>query len=121
MLLLAKNAFFTNLHHKITSLLVALLAPLLYQDLHGCSCLFRAVMKDRLNTVEYLAEKEPSLIDEPDNEGRTPLWIACHEGNNEMVECLISKGADLERKGGDPKMTPLWIASTEGKGKLSNY
>lgn len=48
-------------------------------------------------TLEYLLNKEKSLIDEPDgSEGLTPLSWACVKSQESSVEVLLSKGANIE-------------------------
>ena len=76
------------------------------RDLQGYSCLYRAAGDGNLTIVKYLAEMEPSLIHEA-------LWSACFEGCEEIVEYLLSKGANVEKKG-NWDSTPIIIASQQG-------
>ena len=84
------------------------------KDLRGCSCFYRAARCNQITIVKYLASKNPSLIDEPENEGRTPLWIASFKGHEEMVEYLANQEADVEKLGVD-RTTTLRVACQEGK------
>jgi len=54
------------------------------------------------------------INDNQEGRGTTPLILASQEGHIDVVECLLSLGADTEVK--DEKgMTALMIASLEGK------
>ena len=53
------------------------------------------------------------LINKPDHEGRSPLWSSSLKGRNDIVQLLLSNGADinLSNKNGS---SPLYIAAQEG-------
>lgn len=59
--------------------------------------LFDAVQRGDVDAVRALLEKEDvtkEFINSPDNYGRTPLIIAIFNGNYDLVELLLQKGAD---------------------------
>ncbi|CAL4074182.1 unnamed protein product, partial [Meganyctiphanes norvegica] len=51
----------------------------------------------------------------PNDEGRTPLWIASHEGRELVIKKLLASGADIN-KANNRGHTPLWVANNWGKG-----
>jgi uncharacterized protein len=53
--------------------------------------------------VKYLVEEQHADVNEADYRGYTPIHNAAFRGDNEMINYLISKGADVmvETKGGD--------------------
>jgi cytohesin len=66
---------------------------------------------DAKGVKEFLAAG--SDVNAKDKYGRTPLHLAAEEGHKEIVELLISKGADLNAKGGRFGRTPLHQAATK--------
>ena len=48
-----------------------------------------------VNTVKYLVEEHGADIDLPDSWGYTPLHYAAVRGGNNLIEYLVSKGADV--------------------------
>ena len=53
-------------------------------------------------------------VDEKDGVGWTPLHYAAVEGNKEVVELLITKGADVNAKDDQSGETPLHFAAFSG-------
>eukprot|EP01102_Stenamoeba_stenopodia_P017716 TRINITY_DN6394_c0_g1_i1.p1 TRINITY_DN6394_c0_g1~~TRINITY_DN6394_c0_g1_i1.p1 ORF type:complete len:527 (+),score=105.41 TRINITY_DN6394_c0_g1_i1:158-1738(+) len=58
--------------------------------------LHKAVWLDDIAKVEKILEKHPKSVNQVDPHGNTPLHIAAHFANINMVELLILKGADPE-------------------------
>ena len=58
--------------------------------------------------------KERSYIDEPSEEGVTPLIAACSEGHKEVVDLLIKAGADVNAKDKDAT-NALMAAAARGQ------
>ena len=48
-------------------------------------------------------------VNQADEEGRTPLYIACQNGHVDAARLLLGKGADVDRAR-ESGATPLWIA-----------
>ncbi len=48
-----------------------------------------------MNCIEQILKAEPSLLNEKDEEGYTPLHLAVIAGNTAIVKYLISQGADF--------------------------
>lgn len=61
-----------------------------------------------------------NLIDEPNNEGITPLMAASNQGHIEIVKFLISKGANIKAKSPEGKTAYDYAANNEIKIILKN-
>lgn len=59
-----------------------------------------------LELVKSFIEQNPKLLHDKDNEGNTPLHIACLNGKKSIVEFLISQNADVNEKNnmGNPSL-----------------
>ena len=53
-------------------------------------------------------------VNAKDKYGRTPLFIAAHEGHKEIAELLLAKRADVNAKDGKYGWTPLHHAAVSG-------
>ena len=53
------------------------------------------VPQNFLNAVKYLVEEQSADVDLPDSWGYTPLHYAAVRGGNDLIEYLVSKGADV--------------------------
>lgn len=62
----------------------------------GKTSLHRAVLNNNLKTFKKIINTD-TKIDPLNDYGNTPLAIAIREGNEEIVEFLIAKGADLKK------------------------
>ena len=60
-----------------------------------------------------LVEKDNCKVSSEDNDGMTPLHIACQEGHTKVVTSLLDKGADVDHKNVQG-CTPLNLAVTNG-------
>jgi len=60
-----------------------------------------AVVADDLNRVTYLLDKKHAAVNAPDPQGETPLIHAVQMASPQMVEYLVSRGADVNQRDGD--------------------
>eukprot|EP00005_Dracoamoeba_jomungandri_P000758 CAMPEP_0174256474 /NCGR_PEP_ID=MMETSP0439-20130205/5696_1 /TAXON_ID=0 /ORGANISM="Stereomyxa ramosa, Strain Chinc5" /LENGTH=1331 /DNA_ID=CAMNT_0015339093 /DNA_START=87 /DNA_END=4078 /DNA_ORIENTATION=+ len=82
-----------------------------HQDAILLSHLFAAIKNDSKNEVNRILNSSGEEILRGHNGiGQQPLHIAVSEGNIEMVQFLISKGADINSKELATEFTPLHIA-----------
>lgn len=77
----------------------------------------RDYFREMPDYVDKLLEKG-AKINQPDARGLTPLHLAVETGIPEMVEHLLSKGADANSTTAEEKLTPLMQAAFEGKSKI---
>ena len=56
---------------------------------------------------KYVKQHGETTVDEGDEEGRTPLMIACVMGNKEVVEYLLQLGTDVNAASKQLRNTPL--------------
>lgn len=61
-----------------------------------------------------------SELDSGDNDGRTPLHIACQQGNSDIVRLLVHKGANVEAKSHEGN-TPLRVACLSMRKEIARY
>lgn len=90
-----------------------------YSALHIASGLGNIeVIKSLLNTPT-LTPTDINLANEVDD-GKTPLMYAAEEGHTEIVELLLHKGADLNKKDKNGK-TALMLAEENEDGDVDEY
>ena len=82
-----------------------------------------AVQNNHAGVVRLLLSREDIQPDLPNSEGRTPLFLACNSGNEEVVGILLEQGVaiDLNRREPWHAFSPLTAAafhSHEGVVKL---
>lgn len=92
------------------------------QDTEGKrTALYRACAFNQLDLVKYLISKcaDPEI---KQNEGATPLLIACQEGHIEIVRFLIeSFGIEIVNKSRKEKKTPFGIAASHNHLEVLKY
>jgi ankyrin repeat protein len=98
---------------KKRSLVSVLLIMLLLVSLVTASEIFDTVKKGDITKVTEIIKKNPKVVNEKNDEGETPLFIAAEEGNSAVAELLISRGADVNSKNNEGE-TPLFVAAEEG-------
>ncbi len=59
-------------------------------------------------------------IEHRDLQGRTPFYWACHLGNLQIIQFLISKGADINAKSNLGR-SPLGKTAYLGKWEVVNF
>ncbi|KAF6776729.1 hypothetical protein AHF37_03530 [Paragonimus kellicotti] len=122
---------FTPLHMAVSSgnlelVKICLLqrADILAKDLTGQIPLHFACARGDLDCVRLMTEFRPRLkprmIREPNNDGRTPMHVAAMHNSTEVIDYLVSQGAELnpsDRK----RFTPLSLACSKGAIKASLF
>ncbi|KAF8565633.1 hypothetical protein P879_06066 [Paragonimus westermani] len=92
-------------------------ADLLAKDLTGQIPLHFACARGDLDCVQLLTEFRPRLkprmIREPNNDGRTPMHVAAMHNRIEVIEYLVSQGAELNPFD-HKRLTPLLLACSKG-------
>lgn len=58
--------------------------------------LFFSAEHDFLNLAKYLVEEKGWDVNEKNTWGGTPLFVACENGNLNMIEYLVEKGAEID-------------------------
>ncbi|MGA2138448.1 MAG: ankyrin repeat domain-containing protein [Verrucomicrobiia bacterium] len=74
-----------------------------------------------LETIKRLLDKNPALVNVKDQEyavGLTPLHVAAHQGQSEVVELLLARGAAVDPKWAVNGMTPLILAAQGGHAEI---
>lgn len=98
------------------------------KDVKGHTPCHTAAINNQLNLIHYMLLKTMendstlnalSLLDCPDNNGRTPLQWACYKGHEKIIMYLLSHGVDINHvdKGG---MTALHWCAQRGYSNLVN-
>jgi ankyrin repeat protein len=59
--------------------------------------LFQAAAMGRTGLIEAILERDGSLLDSPDDRGRTALFHAAHNNRFAAVTLLVERGADVNR------------------------
>jgi ankyrin repeat protein len=91
------------------------------QDKLGYSALHYASQNQSIEMVNLLIERG-SIIDAIDANGNTPLWRAVFNsrGRGEIIQMLISAGADKKRKN-NHGVSPLDLANSIGNYAVKKY
>lgn len=76
--------------------------------------IFKAAAEGDLAKVQALIEKNPELVKARDEEASTPLHGAAAAGHIEIVEYLLSKGADIDARN-NANQNPLLYAAYNGR------
>ena len=88
--------------------------PLLSQDIHELS------KTGELKKIKALIEKEQELINKKDDQEWSPLHHASFRGHNEVVEFLISSGAEINALD-NYGCTPLHRAALRGHMEITQF
>lgn len=73
-----------------------------------------------LETVKRLIGENPNLLEAPDREGKTPLHYAAAKGHLNVVEFLVSKGANVNARNSSG-VTPLYLAKGFGRKEVVEF
>ncbi|KAF0689643.1 hypothetical protein As57867_018863, partial [Aphanomyces stellatus] len=73
-----------------------------------------AVEEGDLARVKRLLKKDATRINNQDEHGWTPLYIASRDGYLDIVKCLIKNGARIDEATNNDGPTPLLLASKNG-------
>ena len=80
------------------------------------TALHTAIEHNRKELIKILLERDADIELQEDN-GKSPLMLACEDGKTEYAEILIKNGADINAHGNDfdYRWTPLIFAAYRGK------
>lgn len=84
------------------------------KDENGLSFLHYALLSNKIDTINYLAEKLNIDINIKDNKGNTPLHYAVNQKNIEAVNFLLSKNAEPSVPNNN-KITPFLLLYNDKK------
>lgn len=93
---------------------VPMLAPMKNSNESGATLLMYAVACGNLEAANLLTEYATDINATEDRLQQTALHEAAFQGNIEMVDLLIRKGANVNVQN-ISQQTPLWIASSSGR------
>jgi len=79
-----------------------------------------AAAAGRLDRVRELVERDPSLVNATSAEGFTPMGLAAYLGHEEVVEYLLSKGADVNFAAPSTGFTALTGAVSQRHGRVAD-
>ena len=71
-----------------------------------------------MSCISQIISSDPSLINEKDDEGYTPLHLAVISGNKAIVKYLISKGADFNAVDNENHSSVHWAT---GRNLISKF
>ncbi|XP_071124061.1 uncharacterized protein [Mytilus edulis] len=103
----------------ILEMLVLAKADITICNKKGQSPLYVAASRGRRDVVEFLIKTGPAGISKPDNDGRSPLLIACQNRQLSVVDSLIRENCDISQCNWE-KQSPLFIACAEGFTEIVN-
>ncbi|OQB92681.1 MAG: Ankyrin repeats (3 copies) [Verrucomicrobia bacterium ADurb.Bin118] len=76
-----------------------------------------AVQRDNTAQLTLLLDKNPELLNTRDQQGRSPLAVACSNGSLNAATLLVLRGADVNLPD-QIGITPLWLACSQGNVEL---
>lgn len=107
------HKFASNEHDTMSPIKDVKTGPRKWKDKNGRTYLARACNNNDLEAAKARLSERPEDLNMEDNAGNTPLQIAALEGFEEIVEFLLSKGAEVNARNVD-KDTPLLDAVENG-------
>lgn len=73
---------------------------------------FDVARKGTVEQAKVLLQQDPQIFNTENNEGYSPLMLACYRGNNEVAGFLIENGSNVNAS--SPMGTPLMAAVVKG-------
>lgn len=80
---------------------------------------YDACRKGNLKEVISIYSKDPNIVDKKNNDGYSPLILACYHGNKEVVEFLVDKVKDVNQS--SPYGSALMAAVVKGNNELVEF
>lgn len=108
---------------SVAELLLAHGADMCIQDPKGRNCLSVAAFCGCNDVIEFLLNQTTTkslLLDQKDENGCTPVWLAARTGNLSVVKLLMDAGADATIKDNEG-LSPQDVAVKFTKAKVEEY
>jgi ankyrin repeat protein len=77
---------------------------------------FDVARKGTLEEAKQLLKANPKAFHVVNEEGFSPLTLACYRGNNEVAKLIVENGADINHK--SPSGTPLMASIVKGNNDM---
>lgn len=80
--------------------------------------IFAVMQKGDVAKVKTMLDKNPKLVKARDGSGMMLLHWATFDGQKDMIDLLLKKGADVNAPGGVRSSTPLHMACVSGREEI---
>jgi uncharacterized protein len=67
----------------------------------------REMIANNISSINQMLDEDPGLVNRRDDKGRTPIDLAVSRSSPEVVELLIQRGADINKRDEVYGSTPL--------------
>ena len=79
--------------------------------------IFEVARKGTVEEAKALLKQDPKIFNTTNEEGYSPLILACYRGNNEVAKFLIENGIDIN--GSSTMGTPLMACVVKGNAEIA--
>ena len=83
------------------------------------SNVFEVARKGTIEDAKQLLKANPKAFNVVNEEGFSPLTLACYRGNNEVAKLIIENGADINHKSSSG--TPLMASIVKGNNDMISF
>ena len=80
---------------------------------------FDVARKGTVDQAKDLMKSNPQIFDVTNQEGYSPLILACYRNNNEVAKFIIENGGDIN--GNSNMGTPLMAAIVKGNNEIAQF
>ena len=83
------------------------------------SNVFEVARKGTIEDAKQLLKANPKAFNVVNEEGFSPLTLACYRGNNEVAKLIVENGADINHKSSSG--TPLMASIVKGNNDMISF
>ena len=89
------------------------------KSIYGSTPFFWACEYGQLSCVREMLKDSRVKVNEPHDDGYTPLWIAAYHGHLDVIKWWIASGREMDLgKPGDSKTDVIGVAKERGKAEV---